>query len=298
MGINRFATSLSSILGTTAALADQVSSDSVWRPETGSPGHAELANTEMGPQSQWGEGPVRTAYAVAAMAVQAIAEYAKAMQPLVMLQQSPLVPETLARGALEAAASAWWLLEEGLGARRRVCRLQLVRIKSALELQKALREVGISNADDRYGETPDEVKEFSSKLGLGAFLDKGHDIAAACETEVRPGYTERVKSLLTDWKFTGAYNIYSGSAHAELYAVWRLFRNMGPAASGQEPIFRLAPDRGGLQSAVHGVLLAVIAPLERAALLFGWHGDAGPGAQISKTIDLINEEMAEVSATV
>ena len=160
-------------------------------------------------------------------------------------------------------------------------------MKSAMELANAVTEVGVSNATGDYGETPDQVREYTHELGLGPFLDKGRDSAAICETETRPRYTERARALLTDWGMKGAYNIYSGTAHAELYAVVRSFEK-GAAAAGSEPILRLASNPILLHAAVHAALLAMIAPLERVGLLFGWHGDAGPGAELSKTIDYIN----------
>jgi len=50
--------------------------------------------------------------------------------------------ETETRSALEAGSVAWWLLEPGLTARQRVCRMQLLRRNSARELAKSIKEVG------------------------------------------------------------------------------------------------------------------------------------------------------------
>jgi hypothetical protein len=43
------------------------------------------------------------------------------------------------------------------------------------------------------------------------------------------------------------------------------------------------------------VLLAMIAPLKPASLLFGWHSDSGPGAALSSAIDHIDSEMARLA---
>ncbi len=282
-------------LRTTADVADWLTSPLVWTPQPGSPGQAEVTNTESGPQGPWGDRSVRTAYAAAAMGIKVATEYARSMEAIIAPLRSPLVPETLARSALEAAASSWWLLEQGLDARRRVCRLQLVRIKSAIELERAVAEVGVSNAGGAYGETPDQVRDYSNQLGLAPFLDKGRDQAAICETETRPGYTERVKALLGDWNTEGTYNIYSGTAHAEPYAVLRYFKEVRPPETDGSPIRQLAPDPTGLHWAVDAVLLAVTAPLERACFLFGWHADAGPGAVLSATIDRVNQQVAALA---
>jgi hypothetical protein len=50
--------------------------------------------------------------------------------------------EAVTRAALEAGSVAWWLLEDGLTARPRVCRMQLLRRNSARELTRSIQEVG------------------------------------------------------------------------------------------------------------------------------------------------------------
>jgi len=50
--------------------------------------------------------------------------------------------ETETRAALEAGSVAWWLLEESLSARERVCRMQLLRRNSAREYAKSIKEIG------------------------------------------------------------------------------------------------------------------------------------------------------------
>jgi hypothetical protein len=225
----------------------------------------------------------------------AATEYARAVEAMVGSLRSALAPETMARTALEAAASAWWLLEPELGARRRVCRLQLVRIKSAVELQRTIAEIGESNADGAFGETPDRVRDYSRQLGLGSFLDKGQDHSVVCETETRPRYTQRVKVLLDEWGVKGAYRLYSGTAHAELYALLRHFEQADARVDSGERVLELTVRPTGLHAAAHAVLLAMIAPLERAGLLFGWHADDGPGAELSATIDYVNARLAELT---
>lgn len=79
-----------------------------------------------------------------------------------------------------------------------------------------MNEVGVSNADGAYGETPDQVRASSAALGLAPF---GGPDASTCETETWPGYTKRARELLNDWGDRGAYTLYSGTAHAELYAL-------------------------------------------------------------------------------
>jgi len=284
----QFLDGLRTVLSKTADIVGQISANSVWSPQPGSLGDAELKNNEFGPQGAWGELPVRTAYEVARMGVEAAAEYARALEVMLTVGRPSLVPETLARGSLEMAAATSWLLQEDIGPRRRVCRLQLVRMKSAIELERAVNELGVSNADAAYGETPDQVRATSQALGLAPFAGPG---ASTCESETWPGYTKRAKALLDDWGDKGAYTLYSGTAHAELYALWRSFSQIGATPPGRQPTFGLVQDPTGLHRATHVVLLAMIAPLERASFLFGWHGDSPPGADLSSTIDRVNLDM-------
>jgi hypothetical protein len=106
-----------------------------------------------------------------------------------------------------------------------------------------------------------------------------------------------VKALLDDWEFKGAYNIYPGTAHAALYAIWRLFEQT-PSS-----IPDLTASRSFDLSLISGApcrrawgLLAMIALLERAAFFFGWHADSGPGAELGATVNHLNQEMARLGA--
>ena len=283
---------LANLLASTADKVERWASLEVWTPESGSPGDSELRNAESGPAGVWGERPVRSTFAHSQMAVNAVVQHARAVATLIDPPRTSLALDVLARGALEASAIAWWLLEPKLGARRRVCRMQLLRVNSARELAKAIAEAG---ADPALigGETVADVQKYSADLGIGAFADVGSVGNAQCEGEVRPGYTKRVKDLTDDWGFDGAYSIYSGMAHAELYGFWRMYKPIASDLASKQTIHSIGPDDTATFAAANATLLALIAPMERAQMIFGWPAP-GTSEEIGATIDSVNEALARL----
>jgi len=98
-----------------------------WDPAWGSDAARECANTEHGPAGPWGEDPVRTMYAAGALYLDTIMRCLRALGDALSPATTPYVLEAQARAAMEAGAVLWWLLEPGLGARRRVIRFWLIR---------------------------------------------------------------------------------------------------------------------------------------------------------------------------
>jgi hypothetical protein len=193
--------------------------------------------------------------------------------------------KAVTRASLEAAAVAWWLLEEGLTARQRVCRMQLLRRNSARELAKSIKEVGEDSAVAGK-ETIAAIEAECRELGLAAFTQKGDEL----EGQTRPGYTARVKKLTDDLGYQGGYSIYSGVAHAELAGVWRLFGKTGATVPRREVLYRPVANPQATFAAADGALKSMMGPVERIALLFGWPAP-GLGEEAGSTIDYINSEL-------
>jgi hypothetical protein len=105
-----FEDELQTLVAETAEIASTWAALESWHEEPGSPAAAELANTETGPAGPWNDRPVRSAYALAQMAINAAVEQARGLADLITLGRSAPAPDTLARAALEAAGVAWWLL--------------------------------------------------------------------------------------------------------------------------------------------------------------------------------------------
>ncbi len=279
-----------------AALLDEVADkvtkwtdQAAWTFEPGSPAAAEAANTEVRSDgSPWGDQPVRSAYQLAQMATMFTVEMSRCAAPLVRAARPPVGLESLARPALEAGSVVWWLLEEGLTARQRVCRMQLLRRNSARELARSIAEVG-EDPSVAGNETVPAIEAECQALGLAVFGQGGNEL----EGEVRLGYTARMRQFATDLGYQGGYSIYSGVAHAELAGLWRLFKQTAAKYPSGDPIYRPAADPRGTFAAVDGLLKSMVGSMERVALLFGWTAP-GRAEEVGATIDYMNEEMTRL----
>jgi hypothetical protein len=67
---------------------------------------------------------------------------------------------------MEAGAQAWWLLEGGIGARRRVVRSILIRASSARWLEKSVKFADPAGKASDYGEDQARVTAYAKALGL------------------------------------------------------------------------------------------------------------------------------------
>lgn len=260
---------LADLLEETAARAEAWTDGDRWNPEPGSPGAEELANKELRQDGNpWGERPVRTVYQYGHMALMYAVEMALCMAPLVRTPRPAPGIESLTRTSLEAASIVWWLFEPGLDARKRVCRMMLLRRKSALELEKAAKAIDVDPATTG-NESVASVEAYRQDLGLQPFDDSNWR-KVKLEGEVQLGYTDRVEAFGKGMGMKGAYNIYSGVAHAELAGLWRLFQQTGTKPDTNDPIHKPGPDPRATAAAVNAALTSIIGSLWRVSELFGW----------------------------
>jgi hypothetical protein len=119
-------------------------------PRPGSLAGHELAEarTLSSGDSAWGEERVRTAYQAALMSYTAALDEGLAMAVVITGGVRTAIPAVvLARSIAEVASQAWWLLKSGVGARGRVERLQCLRLRSAIEGERAAGADGIDRVD-------------------------------------------------------------------------------------------------------------------------------------------------------
>src|SRR5258706_2825726 len=164
-----------------------------WLPGWQSEAAIERANQERGPDGPWGPDPVRSVYVAAALYLEAVLQCVRAMAASLTVQSTHYVPYCLARGAMEAGSQAFWLLEPGIGARRRVARFMLIRASGARYRaeQVALSDPG---ATGLYGESPQQAADLAASMGLVCQFRKfkrRHGGEWWFEGEQLPGYTER-----------------------------------------------------------------------------------------------------------
>lgn len=281
-----FTDELKTLVDEVANRVDRWTAQSAWVWEPGSPASVEIANTEVRQDgTPWGDRPIRTGYQYAQMATKLAVEMSRCVALLIGAGRPAPGIEAETRAALEAGSVAWWLLEENLSARQRVCRMQLLRRNSAREHAKSIKEVGEDPAVAGK-ETVTGIEAECRDLGLAAFTQRGDEL----EGQTRPGYTARVKALTDELGYQGGYSIYSSAAHAELAGIWRLFGETGATFPAREPIYGPAANAKASFAAADGGLKSMMGPMERIALLFGWTV-SGRGEEISATIDYMTSEM-------
>jgi hypothetical protein len=152
-------------------------------PRAGSDAASDLAG------SQWGEAPVRDALDIAWMAIGAAASETLAFGAVLPGARTCYAPEVLARAALESASLALWLLEPGIGPRKRVARSIAYRLSGATHMERALDHLTLREGEERgdYGELRDDVVEEASGLGLSPVRSPPHATARHIPG-TRPGY--------------------------------------------------------------------------------------------------------------
>jgi len=185
-----------------------------WQPAWQSDAARELSNSEVRADgSPWGDEPVRTAYAAAAVFLLTATDSLRALADSANVLTTTYTSGVLARAVMEAGAQAWWLLEGGIGARRRVIRSVLIRASSARWLGKAVKIADPAGTASAYGEDQARVQACATALGLSYVCNSKK---AECETELLPGYTDRATDFEKAVGVGASYSIYSGAAHAEL----------------------------------------------------------------------------------
>lgn len=257
--------------------------------EPGSPAAKEAANTETRKDgTPWGDRPVLTVCQFALMAAKYTVEMARCIAPLVRENRPAPGIEALTRTSLEAASVAWWLMQTNLTARQRVCRMLLLRRNNARELEESIAAVGASpTAAGR--EAVAGIEAECDVLGLAPFGQGGNEL----EGEVRLRYTARVELFINDVGYLGAYNIYSGVAHAELAGLWRLFQQTSSVVANRTPVYRARPNPEATFAAVDGALKAMmLGCMERFVLHFGW--PVVRSQEVSVFIDEIDGVLARV----
>lgn len=94
---------------------------------------------------------------------------------------------------MEPSAQAWWLLEGGIGARRRVIRSILIRGSSAARwLGEAVKVAGPAGKASDYGEDQARVRAYAEELGISYVCN---DKRTERDGETLPGYTKRATSF-------------------------------------------------------------------------------------------------------
>jgi hypothetical protein len=169
---------------------------------------------------------------------------------------------------MEAAATAWWIMQPGIGARCRVARVTSERLRSSREAAKAITHLaGTINPGD-YSETEDKVRNYTVDLGLQAAAGDPR-----IDGQVRPNSTDLIaclyetESALDQSQSRLVYPVYSGVAHGLLYGIMQFLR---PAEVDGRVILRWQTDPQITDAVVSYTLTVMIAAMDRIFAVMGW----------------------------
>ena len=192
----------------------------------GSPKAGSRADTEIRafprPES------VATAFSQGLVATEAAVDHLHGLDLLVVAQDSSLAPWTCARGLLEAATIATWLLDTQIDTTERVGRSLAMRYETLIAQRK------LANADQnptlvaKIDRRVDNIAGIASQLGYPPINDRnGNRIGIGRR---KPGITDLIEK---QFDLQNVYRIFSGVAHCDTVTVSQLgFETLGSSASG------------------------------------------------------------------
>jgi hypothetical protein len=240
----------------------------IWEPAPGSEGAIEVANTETGPAGPWGESPARTAHALTHALMDAALAHLRALALLYVDSPPEMTPTTIARSVMEMAATAWWIMEPGIGVRSRVARVTSDRLRSGCEAAKAIGNLPPTVNQADYSEMEADVRQYAADLGLSAAPGDPR-----IDGQVRPSSTDLISSLFeTETELNRSqsllvYSVYSGVAHGLLYGIMQFLRQV--EINGETRLV-WQTDPHITDAVVSYTLAALIAAMDRVLAVMGW----------------------------
>ncbi|MGW3850293.1 hypothetical protein [Streptomyces fagopyri] len=199
------------------------------------------------------------------------------MDDLVGLQQllgarTPVIgPTVIARSAVEIASTVWWLMEPGIGVRRRVCRELVLSLTSARRAGQLAKDMEASAAaTEALGQ---EARVLQRIVDLGIGEPTGRHYSPAIEGERAPdatGGTAAMLKLVLSAKASkeAIYRSYSAVTHGEIYGLMN-FMAPGVSSNGQTVIhWHLDPDV--LDSTIQVAIGSFREAYRRIRRVMGW----------------------------
>jgi len=248
-----------------------------WEPEPGSEAAAELANAEARQDGDpWGEAPPRTAYAAANLMMTGVLDNLTSIHSLLAAEMPVIGPTVVARSAIEIASGAWWLMEPGIGARRRVCRELVLSIESARragQVAEEFQSTGFPVSQEITEALQLEARVLRRITDHGITPPASSGFSPAIESEkARPATevtAEMLKAVLPgSVPGTSFYRTYSAVTHGEFYGLMN-FMDPEAAADGSTLLsWHLPPEV--LDSTVQMAIAAFGQACKRINKVMGW----------------------------
>jgi hypothetical protein len=243
-----------------------------WQPAPDSEASAELASVQARQDGQpWGDDVLRTPYATASLLMTGVLDNLGSIRQLIDDPMPAIGPTEIARSAMEIGATAWWLMESGIGARRRTCRQLVLSLISA---RRAAQVAGELRDDEARREgLAQEDRVLAQITDLAIAQPTGTRYKPVLEGESFPDATDLTARMLEPCypglEGTGSfYRSYSAVLHGQLYG---LMNFMTPVIQDDGSILLSWQLRGSvLYGAVEVALLGFREPFKRINQHMGW----------------------------
>jgi hypothetical protein len=219
---------LGSALTATVDFGVRVLKSPRWQPAPGSEASRELVSLPRRQDGNpWDEDIVRSAYAAASILMTGVLDNLGSIRGLLGEPMPAMGPRVLARSAMEIGATVWWLMEPGIGVRRRTCRhlvLSLISTRRAAQVADELGEPdGIRDAQNPEEDLMDLLRD------LAIHPPTGSRYSPVIEGEQLPAATVLTAAMLKPC-YPGLaetrvfYRTYSAVLHGHLYGLMNFMR--------------------------------------------------------------------------
>jgi hypothetical protein len=219
----RLRAALAAALATTFDFGIRKLKDPRWQPARDSEASADLANGQVRQDGQpWSDDVLRTPYAAASLHMTGVLDNLGSIRQLIGDPMPAISPTLIARSAMEIGATAWWLMEPGIGARRRTCRqlvLSLISARRAAQVAEELRD-----DEARREGLAQEDRVLAQIRDLGIIEPTGTRYRPIIEGESFPEATELTARMLEPC-YPGLagtrsfYRSYSAVLHGQIYGL-------------------------------------------------------------------------------
>jgi hypothetical protein len=248
-----------------------------WEPAAGSQAAAEVASVETRTGGDpWGEDPPRTTYAAANLLMTGVLDDLAGLLQLLDDNMSVIAPTVIARSAIEIASGAWWLMEPGIGVRRRVCRELVLSLTSARRARQVAREFqgggfpvgqGVTDASQQEARVLQRIADLGIAAPSAGYSPKIETEAADPATTATGAMLKSALSPSAPGEFV--YRTYSAVTHGEIYGLMN-FMAPGVTSSASAPLLHWHLPPEVLDSTVQLAITAFRETYQRIIKVMGW----------------------------
>jgi hypothetical protein len=248
-----------------------------WEPGPGSEAEAEIANTETRQGGDpWGEDPPRTAYAAANLMMTGVLDDLASLQRLLGDQMPVIGPTVVARSAIEIASGVFWLMEPGIGVRRRVCRELVLSLTSARWAKKVAEDFqarGFQIPQEITNALQQEARVLKRITDLAITPPTSSGTSPVIENEKAESATDATALMLravlpTSVPGEYVYRTYSAVTHGEIYGLMN-FMAPGVMSDGSTLLHWHLP-ADVLDSTIQLAIAAFRESYQRINKVMGW----------------------------